>query len=169
MMASTNLVKEPSALWSCDLSLIAERVLIEHPELAEKYSDYELELRKFFSLIVGAKPIAMISPRIDCLWHALITFTPLYREFCNRAFGFFVDHVPRTQRTKIPEAAIWNFFDSYREKYGELPSAWFDGLPLQTVEALSNRRILPNLLWSGWVPPKSLDQLSYTSATARGA
>src|SRR5947209_5556023 len=98
-----------NALWSWDFGPIAERVLIEHPELTENYSKYELELRKFFGLIASRNiPIAMISPRIDCLWHALITFTPLYREFCNRVFGFFVDHVPRTRRTAIPEVAIWN-------------------------------------------------------------
>jgi hypothetical protein len=152
-MMRTAMAIEPVALWSWDFSPIAERALLEHPELAANYSNYELELRKFFALIVSYdQPIAMISPRIDCLWHALITFTPLYREFCSRVFGFYVDHVPRTARTQIPEKAIWNFFDRYEYRFGDVPCAWFDGLSVQDTEELRNRRLPSALLWSGWVP-----------------
>jgi len=136
-----------------DFSPIAERLLIEHPELRSNYADYEDELRNFFELIAASDgPIAMISPRIDLLWHAFITFTPLYRKFCEELFGYYVDHMPRTSANEIPEAAIWNFFDAYHSKFGDLPDCWFDGLPPFAVAELKDRRVPAALLWSGWVP-----------------
>lgn len=153
----------PRSLWLWDFAPVTERTLMEHPELALHYLTYELELRKFFALIYKfRKPIAMISPRIDCLWHSLITFTPLYRAFCQEVFGYYLDHVPRTATTPISETAVWDFFTQYESTFGDVPKPWFDGLSQTLIEAIRNHHVPKELLWSGWIP-----DLTWTTAGAR--
>ncbi len=143
-------------IWNYDLAVIGERVREEYPSLRLRYAAYELELRKFFGLLVGQSiPIAMISPRIDAIWHTFLLFTPMYRDFCEQAFGFYVDHLPRTGATPIPEDAIWNFFDAYTNQYGDVCEEWFHDLPLSTIAALRNREMPKNLRWSGWIPNRA--------------
>lgn len=53
-------------------------------------------LREYFFLskIVKGKPLSMPSLVVDDLWHEFILCTKSYREFCDAAFGFYLDHNP---------------------------------------------------------------------------
>jgi len=139
--------------WAGIFPPVAERAAEKHPELMERLPEYRTELRKFLDLLKTAKrPIAMISPRIDHLWHELITCTITYREFCDRFAGRYLDHMPRTEWARIPEEAIWTFFNEYDQRHGNLPSCWFDGLSGEVATMLRQRRISPAFRWSGYVP-----------------
>lgn len=68
-------------------------------------------LRSFFvaRLDVGpGRPLAMPSQAADALWHAFILDTRAYREFCERAFGGFLHHIPEDAMARLaagPRAA----------------------------------------------------------------
>lgn len=53
-------------------------------------------LRAFFRMVLAAKgqPVAMPSRAVDEAWHLFLCDTRHYRDFCERAFGRFVDHTP---------------------------------------------------------------------------
>jgi hypothetical protein len=40
---------------------------------------------------------------LDSLWHAFILNTPRYREFCDRVYGRYLDHVPGRSRHKTEQ------------------------------------------------------------------
>lgn len=40
--------------------------------------------------------ITMASYHTDQIWHWFILFTPQYRDFCEKAFGKYLDHIPTT-------------------------------------------------------------------------
>jgi hypothetical protein len=40
------------------------------------------------------RPLAMPSRAVDYTWHAFILDTASYRDFCDRAYGRFLDHFP---------------------------------------------------------------------------
>ena len=55
----------------------------------ELYEAAEVELKRFFVLVgLEKKPLAMIGPVVDELWHQLVLFTPQYRAFCKKTVGF---------------------------------------------------------------------------------
>jgi uncharacterized membrane protein YgcG len=42
----------------------------------------------------GRFPLAMPSRAVDYAWHAFILDTAAYRDFCDKAYGRFLDHFP---------------------------------------------------------------------------
>lgn len=62
----------------------------------KQIAEVEFETKKFFALtaLTHGEYDFSISPECDEFWHALILHTNLYREFCNGAFGHFLDHLP---------------------------------------------------------------------------
>lgn len=155
MMPSNVLSQTDQAILDLDLGFVAQRVAEEAGQTPDARSDaYIAELKRFFMLIARAdEPLAMISPRIDAFWHAFIQFTPQYRAFCARTFGFYADHLPRTERTPVPLTAIGNFIESYRATFGQLPDLWFDGVSECDAIALRAGTAPAGYRWSGWVPP----------------
>ncbi|HEU5067104.1 MAG TPA: hypothetical protein VFT61_02830 [Sphingomicrobium sp.] len=139
--------------WCETFPRIAVRAAEKYPELAADLATYTAEFRRFMDLLKSAvSPVAMISPRIDHLWHELITCTIIYREYCENCAGRFLDHMPRTEWSRVPEDAVWSFFDGYTARHGELPECWYDGIPLVEATQLRQRRIPPAFRWSGHVP-----------------
>ncbi|MFM7533881.1 MAG: glycine-rich domain-containing protein [Rubrivivax sp.] len=53
-------------------------------------------LRAFFliHLRAGSRSVEMPSRAVDALWHAFILDTRAYADFCRRAFGHFLHHLP---------------------------------------------------------------------------
>lgn len=53
-------------------------------------------LRTYIRLseIAGTRTLAMPSQAVDVAWHAFILNTPAYAEFCHRALGRFLHHIP---------------------------------------------------------------------------
>ena len=61
-----------------------------------------LEFKRFLSLPLlypGRQEFPFVpSLPLDALWHAFILNTPRYREFCERVYGQYLDHVPDKSR-----------------------------------------------------------------------
>lgn len=70
-------------------------------------ADLDTGLRQFL-LACGSTPTlaaAMPSKTVDEAWHEFLTYTRDYAEFCERAFGRFLHHVPETTMTATELAA----------------------------------------------------------------
>jgi hypothetical protein len=70
---------------------------VEHYGLDRAAAESTLDgLLQWFSVIPFARrgqPVQMVES-IDKLWHSFILHTKLYREFCDRFFGRYLDHDP---------------------------------------------------------------------------
>ena len=74
-----------------------EKLRAKHPNLQQKECQLVAHaLRAFFlaHLKSGRKYVSMPSQVADDLWHEFILYTKEYAEFCNKAFGRFMHHVP---------------------------------------------------------------------------
>jgi hypothetical protein len=149
----TTIAHSEQSFWETVFPGIAARAVDKHQELKGGLAAYVAEFRKFLGLLhTSSGPVAMVSPRIDHLWHELITCTPIYRDYCSRFAGRYLDHMPRSEWYRLPEEAIWNFFDAYEAAYGCLPECWFDGLTGKEVDLLRQRIMPPAFRWSGYIP-----------------
>lgn len=71
------------------------------------YSDFQLSfliesLKDYFLCHLLRKHssnsffLTLPSFHVDQVWHWFILFTPIYRDFCDKAFGSYLDHIPTT-------------------------------------------------------------------------
>ena len=62
----------------------------------KKVAEVEGKTKAFFKCILVSNKDLRLSPdeEIDQFWHLFILRTKLYREFCEKAFGQFIDHQP---------------------------------------------------------------------------
>jgi hypothetical protein len=77
---------------------IIKTMLRENPNISESQANSRVDaLCQWLSLVKLAKKeslaLQMLSS-LDEAWHAFILNTKLYREFCDKNFGFQVDHDP---------------------------------------------------------------------------
>ncbi|MDC6210921.1 glycine-rich domain-containing protein [Ralstonia solanacearum] len=76
---------------------LLERFSEKRPELsAADRRHVEQALRQFFlvHLRSDCEYVSMPSRVVDDLWHEFILYTREYRDFCSRAFGKFLHHLP---------------------------------------------------------------------------
>jgi hypothetical protein len=147
-------VTAESDFWRNVFPAIAKRAAEKHPELRTCLTAYASEFQKFMGLLKSATaPVAMVSPRIDHLWHEFITCTVLYRNYCARFVGHYLDHMPRTDWNPVPENAVLNFFEAYEATHGAVPPCWFHGLSVEERRSLRSGTLLPAFRWSGYIPP----------------
>ena len=61
------------------------------------------QARAFYSCFLLSAPDEFLSPspEVDKFWHAFILRTREYRAFCDQAFGWFLDHFPEDDKTKL--------------------------------------------------------------------
>jgi hypothetical protein len=94
-----------------DLSSPREQVALKHgAHIGPDEVDTALrELKRFLSLrLLVPKPkydVFVPSLKVDLVWHEFILHTRLYREFCGRCVGGFIDHEPSTSRA-LGRAAV---------------------------------------------------------------
>lgn len=72
-----------------------------------KYSGPTREFKRFLALPLvypddHELPFVPSLP-LDSLWHAFILNTPRYREFCDRVYGRYLDHVPGKTRRQTEQ------------------------------------------------------------------
>lgn len=117
-----------------DLWFVRERLEAKHGFSRDQADETVAELRRFMALIgLGYKGLGMVSPTVDQAWHEFILFTREYAAFCQKAFGEFIHHVPKTSRQKgVAEGGV-RFAEAYEEVFGERPSIW--RAPSMAVEA----------------------------------
>lgn len=88
----------------------------------------EKELARYFllSLLKEGKGLPMFSDSVDECWHDLILDTHFYRNFCDKAFGFYLNHIPRDTRISVKknnrnEMKPAEFEQFYESVFGEKP------------------------------------------------
>jgi hypothetical protein len=136
-----------------DMSFVFEKLLWDGELDESEHELAEQEFKRFIFLVgLGIAPLAMISPKIDLVWHQFVLFTQSYDRFCRGAVGIFVHHTPETPTAPIPLVAATNFLDSYERYWGALPSIWLDSLgdDLRTQYLARPLQEKPNVRWSGW-------------------
>lgn len=136
-----------------DLSSIFERLIYSRLVESSEVQKLDIEFKKFMFLVgVSDRPIAMIGPKPDAVWHQFILFTHEYASFCQRTVGFFVHHLPDTVKTPVPVEAGENFLSTYERYFGELPVVWLEAMSPETIAYYSNRPLSgkPPTRWSGW-------------------
>ena len=139
--------------WERVFPCVASKAVVRDPTLAARINEYAYELRRFLALACESRdPLAMISPRIDSLWHEFVNHTIIYREYCQCVAGRFLDHMPRSEWFPIPDSAVRNFLDAYEARFRTLPDVWFHGLDSVVESELVAGRIPAGLQWSGYVP-----------------
>jgi hypothetical protein len=162
-----------SKIATADFGFVRERILMERTLTSEEWIRGELEFRRFLALVaIENKPLAVIGPKIDAIWHQFILFTKQYQRFCRNVFGRMIEHQPHTSLTPVPAVALSNFFAAYRRHFGHIPSIWFSGVSRNARKALRKlESVVSNnaeedviaaqslnaakiLRWSGWNDPK---------------
>lgn len=91
-----------------------------------EYQEAFTEFKKYAALVQLSEDtgLAMISPKVDEVWHQFILFTKEYTTFCQNILGRFLHHVPNTTYTPLSEGGRARFIEKYRQTFGELPSLW---------------------------------------------
>jgi hypothetical protein len=136
---------------AADLSCVESKLLQDKRMSPSEVRSALLEFKRFMALVaLGIKPLAMIGPRVDEVWHQFILFTKQYRAFCAQTLGRFVNHQPNTQKTPVPSVAWQNFIRGYREHFGDLPRIWYAGLDRASMDYFNGRGASPPMRWSGW-------------------
>lgn len=86
---------------------LKQRLKNKRPTLTDAQLDLVFQgLRDYFDICNQALPrrVAMPSQAIDDAWHEFILFTRNYQQFCQRAFGRFLHHVPAETMTSPTQA-----------------------------------------------------------------
>jgi hypothetical protein len=128
-MSSSLSVEKREEIETEDLSFLTPRLSKEGytleviPPMIREYRRY-LIMRVFHS---GELP--MYSIPIDDAWHAHILHTAKYRQFCDRIYGYYLDHRPYMRDEFDARLAEYSTktLALYREIFGEeAPSFWHD-------------------------------------------
>lgn len=80
--------------------LLDARLAARRPELNAAQRQLVCSgLREYFQLcrLAHGRAVAMPSQAVHDAWHEFILHTRRYRAFCAKAFGGYLDHVPRTE------------------------------------------------------------------------
>jgi hypothetical protein len=82
--------------------------------------EHEQELKRFLALCAIKRDAAygMAGP-VDDLWHTFIIFTREYESFCRSVAGFFLHHVPNTNKSSGDSASYDAFLSDYLTMFGE--------------------------------------------------
>ena len=101
-----------------DLSFVVERIRNKKLLAESKIEDAIFEFRRMMALCalteVGFK---VPCDEVDEVWHTFLLFSKEYDEFCSKAVGKFVHHVPpesRSRRLKEPK----DYLDLYLVYFG---------------------------------------------------
>lgn len=136
-----------------DFTVLRERYLSVTNDSEDGFSEAVTEFRKFLKLVARTdKALAVLSRRVDDLWHTFIIFTPQYRRFCEETFGEFIDHQPHTTDFKVPEEAILNIREEYEKEFGEIHPSWLREIDEATLAWMEGgpQPAQIGYQWSGW-------------------
>jgi hypothetical protein len=112
-----------AALESYDLSPVRATLVKEGTMPASWVDPAILEFRRYLALLTLAEtPVFMLSRQVDDVWHACLSHSRLYADFCDKTFGWFVHHEPGMPGD-LGDA--WTHFASlYRRLFGEPAPLW---------------------------------------------
>jgi hypothetical protein len=86
---------------------VSQRLKEKYPHLNDmQVCDVIEGLHDYFHICndAGKSMVSMPSQAVDVVWHEFILFTLQYQNFCKKAFGRFLHHVP-AEAMKTPTAA----------------------------------------------------------------
>lgn len=113
-----------------------ELEVFEAPYLMEKLlrdqkfsskEEYQLYFSEFKRYVYLAKitpqdmQLAMLSDKVDEVWHQFILFTREYMKFCDKFLGRYLHHMPNTSHTRNSQDSLGNFRMAYTESFGTVP------------------------------------------------
>ncbi|MDB4992516.1 MAG: hypothetical protein JWL75_761 [Parcubacteria group bacterium] len=143
-----------ASLNAYDFGFLRERYSEDHPKYAPFFDEAASELRKFYELVLSSNgPLAVLSKKVDELWHTHVLHTPQYRAFSSQVLGDYIDHQPHSELTPVPGAAITNFYREYTDRFGSVPSIWTEDIPVAHMADLRRGKVPAAMLemrWSGW-------------------
>ena len=104
------------------MEIIVKQLIINY-NFSKKYSENLInEFDKFMFLknkYINVSP----SNNVDKVWHTYILNTKLYRDYCLKNFGKFIDHDPEDANNQIlREIRFKNTLSKYFTEYGYRPS-----------------------------------------------
>lgn len=112
----------PSIIWSYDLSPITARMAKKGTRDAPLL---EREFRRFAALRYFHPDQSMApSLAVDDYWHEFVIDTTRYRDFCDRTYGEFLDHIPDQTGTGMAREFA-NAKSFYRMVFGEPDSRFW--------------------------------------------
>ncbi|MBD8893260.1 hypothetical protein [Roseibium litorale] len=129
-MKTTDLEKMKNVIHSYDLSKVMDAFKKNHPDYSEeKLSRIETEFRRFFEVCGSHNVNYGTIDTIDELFHTFILHTKEYVDFCNKAFGEYIHHTPKSiqEEPKLPIMYI-RFLIDYTRLFKQVPP--FDIWPL---------------------------------------
>ncbi|MBS3070918.1 hypothetical protein J4407_01295 [Candidatus Pacearchaeota archaeon] len=103
--------------------------LIEKGEFSsvEEYQEAFIEFKRYVFLTqIFGNNLAMMSTKVDAIWHQFILFTKAYHDFCEDNLQYFLHHTPYingTPKSKRIEGFM-NFKKYYKMIFGEIPKIW---------------------------------------------
>jgi len=136
-----------------DLKFALDKMVWDGKLSEDECAMAEREFKRFILMIgMDIKPIAMISPTLDEVWHQMVLFTRRYVRFCRETVGFFIHHTPETPENPIPVEAAIRLMVNYERLFGPMPSVWFSGMTAELQRYYEARpfRVKPPVRWSGW-------------------
>jgi hypothetical protein len=103
--------------------------------------EHERELKRFLALVclMPSGTYVMNGP-IDKLWHTFIIHTREYQDFCNKAAGRFIHHVPDSPNShdrNLSVSRYMRFLEDYKAVFNEEPPAHVWPSPASASEGLS--------------------------------
>lgn len=84
--------------------------------LGNKSSIFINEYARFMTMIYFSKQVLTPSEEIDQVWHTHQTLTILYRKFCFKIYGKFIDHTPTVGGSK-DAVKHYNYYNQTIEFY----------------------------------------------------
>jgi hypothetical protein len=83
---------------------LTRRITTDHPEIDQATARRIVGQTAAFIATSGRQPGQSLAPSelVDHGWHAFILHTADYAEFCQRAVGRFVHHVPTAEGEQLP-------------------------------------------------------------------
>jgi hypothetical protein len=69
----------------------------------------------------GRRPVFAMARDADTVWHAHILSSRRYREYCEKVFGGYLDHIPLQPAPRVARARLQRANAMYLEAYGQTP------------------------------------------------
>ena len=114
-----------------DFSKIKKKVQKDLHGIASTYLDSGIDNLKRYYALAAIEPEGdhAVSQPVDPFWHAHILFSQDYVDFCDKAFGIYLHHVPLDTADSKAVANIRDVYErtlaSHTSYFDEVDEAWW--------------------------------------------
>ncbi len=105
---------------------LEEKLLAENKfHSSEEFDRAFVEFKKYVGLVhISGEKLAMMSEKVDDVWHQFILFTKQYHDFCDKFLGEYLHHVPKTSYTPLDKQHKRNLTQFYKQIFGQPSPLW---------------------------------------------